>query len=1659
LVFSIYLWIMNRGWSTENLVGMAASGFTRIRKMLRPAGDGDDAASADLLALCRRMDERAKQGMHTSTETFTQCFEGFVNEVRHVVEGTDIANPHPAASNDNLADISSQPPDERGAKTKLKRSQENGISAFFDALIRLPPATLEQYGVRAMVDYDVLGGIFHIHANASGLFTRKLIDGATACLLHVLCTQPALITHSAEAFHAAVQRRVAGDSPLPSSVVPLLRTLLLWGEVLRRADISAPELANEAKALWAHLGAMDLLCTIVERSYTGAQDRDATGRTQTAFYTLGVVGLSVLSGLFRSNVPIKMSILASPACERLVAQWAYFSSNIDRMQLSAADVVPSPMTGKPEEHSVTCESAAVWGSEMTGFILELCTSNSFSLQRQLAFVDDTQQMPLVVAQPAGASNPAVHAVPTAGTTMPRWEHIPTNWDTLLGSAVVIPWRVASALATCCLSVDSAKVLLRGTAALDLAEPTSDFILRATFASLLCLCRANPQNVTVLHQAGAVPTLIRFMAPGSDVIPVPAGTIEPAPRSEGSQDAWPISSALLTLLLSFVMGPSELQLIMGAIENMVHQPPSRDDCDSVETCLAILVSSTYPHDFFWFNGSAAHHAIAPLEKICGRWYGYSFSAWVSPVCVWPEGSMLFSIRDANLTSALALCIVATGRQKCLAVKSATSRDQFSMVQLPDAVIGDRWHHIAAVHNIGGFTVYVDGRKCGSGSVTYPKEPPKPHRLSCTVGMGDRELQISPFFGMMAGVELIDGVLSETSLEKIVAAGVGSSAIAIDALVAEKQLVVLTALPENAAGLQGSLIKDEAGPSGVTRHAFPNVAESLVECDTIGWTRRVIHNLGVSTNRSSVAILTLELLAGMLQQRGEAGLQAWIDGKVTQALGAELCAWDTTQPEVLSALFALVMDGSTKRFRDHPTTAEILRLLFDLVLLTSAESRGATLREISEHLDEPSNAAFFNQHVGVGVILQLAHNIENGNVSEYAHAVEKVVRQPAELDAVLRFVLTPAGSPEQSISGRLAVPRRSQYRAPANVVKGELLRMIYEVAKARPTLLDMLAQANGVQVCLAILNGEMHDSEPLRVISLRIIALILHTNKKVRETFQRAGHFDTIASAILAHSRHAPIGLPTFNALFKFALDFYRPSTSDDAAVLTKLRDSPARPVRKAHADPVHLHGHTPSMAQVRPLMCRAHSITSVGSSEVSDVDARLSMDDGGDGTNRDTLVHPHCIQIVFRLLEPIAVAAAGADVGDRDENLDAGIGPDLPTSVEHAAAVVVLHRVLRYLHRMVELSHNAAALVPYPWLDWIWGVVAPLTPPGTHTPSAAGPKVESTIRAIIRVITVTDMSRSRTKQSMTLKRVRDMVDAPALQQLVLEELVRNFTTHHRLDTMDAEDAAAVLRNLAEGAFTNIEDAVVPLPLSLGLEMVRAVETIAVNNTIWVRQKMKTFRSFELRDRLALHLLASCRGIANESVEAREALRIATQQDPNASLVVLKQMCDAARERDDERFDALQDLLRRCFASDEDHRRAITRAIGDPEMLERLVNERKVVDGAEVRAECFVLWITRNEALWEPVAQRIVKAAKSVDADFAARAEKRDKEYQAKLRARKQEMEKRTAAVNKQWSDAEKTFAELVFKASAAHTSAIAAVEKDREARLDVYAAAATTTMST
>lgn len=1626
-------------------------------------GEADSTSgTADLHVLCRHIDDRiVKGGGAATSDLFTQLFESFSAELRRILE----ASPPDTSSGDmnsapSLAAVDSG---NQQARPRLKRAEENSLAAFCDVICRVPVLVFEQSAIRAAVDGQLVEGLMKMVCNTSLSFSRRLIDAAGVAVVALLVAHPSLVPHCCEPFLWPVSVSTCEGITSNATAQPLLRVLLNWHTVMQRVDLESPALANEAKAHWAQLGALDTLRSIVVSCRARCASDETLATLRPVLHAIGVVAMSVIGALLRSNVPIKEALLDDAV---LMENWAHLASTVERMQCTVTDMVPHPVTLKPEEHVVSCETTAVWCSEMAGFALELCTSNSFTLQRQGAFqVGDDDDLAVPAPSPA-----------TPASAKRRWEHLPADWDAQLASAQMSPWRIASAVSSCTLTAPSARILLTGLVSLDLSEPSAEFVFKVSAASLLCLCRANPSNVAVLCRVGAIDSFISFMAPNSELLIPREGSIIARPTGpaavveQATHSVWPIASAVLTTLLSHEMGAAEISTLMRAIDGMVDAMPTRDDCDVVETALAVLASTTYTRGFLWFDGSTST-AIASLERFGGRWYGYSFSVWLCASCVWPEGGLIYAIRDPSAGSALALCIVANGRTKCLAVRAASSRDQYTMSLIPEAVIGDGWHHVAVVHNISGFFVYVNGRKAGSPSVTYPKEPSKPHKLEFAVGGGNRALQVPPFFGMMSSAQLVDHNLDDGLIEKIAASPIGTTTLDADPSLGEKDLVRVGGVtPDNSVvDISGPTVRDSR-VTAVTNHVFANVDAALKELQPHVWATQLVAGLGTSPNRSSVIILSVELIAGWLQQR-QGAVDAWDECRGISKIGAELMCWDSPQPEVLSSFFALIVAGpNTKNFRDHPTTGDALRLLFDVMPRTTPEARAATLRELSEYLNAPCNAAYVNKHLKTATLLHFVDFVDHACLHEFANVAEKLVRDPPELEAMLHFIVSPATSPPATIpevpragsdparaSGvRFVMPSRLQ----KTLVKVELLRMIYDVAKARQSMLDALNSVGAVQQMLCLLQGDSHDSEMLRVVAIRIIALILHTSRKQRDAFVRGNMFDVMGSAILAHSAKAPVGIATFNALFKFALDFYRPSANENEAVLTRLRDGGAA---ARHVDPAaKMHGHTPSMAQVRPLITRAHSITSVGSSDRSDIDARLSMDDAGDGSSRDTLVHPQVVHTVMRLLGPI-VQAYMAETGTPALSLsltdaEAEVGADMPGSATGSGAetpsvadsAMLISRVLRYLNRMVELSHNASVLLPHPWLEWFGSGLGPLLPPCDGTLSVgAALSLEPTVRKLVRTIVVADMTRS-TKASC-LRRIRDMPDCPRLQALVLHEATACFARENSLDTLDKNDASNVLKNL-ETALTGVEDVVRPFPLALGLHIVKAVESIALHNTSWVRQKMKTGKVFELRDRLAVALLTSVKDLQQLTAEAREELRHSTHQDATASLYILRQLVDAVREKRSERCDALTTMLRGYYAADEEQRKAIARHVGDNEIVDRLVNVVVVVDGTQVH-EPLLAWVGKHEVAWEAAVQRILRAARSLDNDIASRADKRDKDFAARLKQRRLDTEKREQTLQRQWGDSERQFAEQVYKASTTHAAASSTYVAALDARLQRYATAA------
>ena len=360
------------------------------------------------------------------------------------------------------------------------------------------------------------------------------------------------------------------------------------------------------------------------------------------------------------------------------------------------------------------------------------------------------------------------------------------------------------------------------------------------------------------------------------------------------------------------------------------------------------------------------------------------------------------------------------------------------------------------------------------------------------------------------------------------------------------------------------------------------------------------------------------------------------------------------------------------------------------------------------------------------------------------------------------------------------------------------------------------------------------------------------------------------------------------------------------------------------------------------------------------------------------------------------------------------------------------KVLQYLDRMVDLTPNALELLPHPWLEWLWACIEPVASRRpSSTSSGLTSSVETVVRSFVRKVAVVDLSRGP-KQSY-LRRVKELSDAPQLQRIVLEEVVRHFSTNNRLDTMEATDAQNVIRNV-DALFQGLDEVFVPFPAALGIEIIHAVGAIALNNNAWVRQKMKQqSKLFETRDRLAFTtLMSTVKEFSKQDASFLQELVDANLHDTNTSIVLLRALVDGIKERNIDEVEAIQQMLRRIFSIDDEHRKTMQRALAEhQEVLELIIAQRRVLQGSEVPMTDMISWCMANDGRWEQASQKITRAAKPIEADTASRQERREKERTSRTKARRAELDKKLATQSRTIADYDKLRIDVVENRAAGY----------------------------
>lgn len=393
----------------------------------------------------------------------------------------------------------------------------------------------------------------------------------------------------------------------------------------------------------------------------------------------------------------------------------------------------------------------------------------------------------------------------------------------------------------------------------------------------------------------------------------------------------------------------------------------------------------------------------------------------------------------------------------------------------------------------------------------------------------------------------------------------------------------------------------------------------------------------------------------------------------------------------------------------------------------------------------------------------------------------------------------------------------------------------------------------------------------------------------------------------------------------------------------------------------------------------------------------------------------------------------------DAMSDCGSGSSTKREEDQFAIVL---KVLAFADRVFEIPRNADVILPHNWMEWVWAGTAPFLEGGMAIPPAIVQSIENFARSIIRKIALADLIKP--KGNSYIKRVKDLTEMPTMQRMVIEEILRHFSVNNRLDVLQQAEATNVLRNL-DSLLAGVEESISPFPLSLGVEVANALAAITVHNNSWVRTRVKNnTKLLETRDRLSFMLLSSGWREFKKMPSDRIAktLQINTH-DSNATVLLLKCLTEAVSDRCVESVETLQSMIQQLQSLDVEQKRTLIKIIADEEVVQVLTTPLPpaMSTSEHPNDRTFVQWCIANEGKWEATVAKIAKASKNLDEHIRSQNERCHREFTARVKARKAEIERKAAQMAKSAADFEKLCAEVEAKRS----SYIEAVEQAHHRR--------------
>ncbi|KEG13721.1 chaperone DNAJ protein [Trypanosoma grayi] len=1390
---------------------------------------------------------------------------------------------------------------------------------------------------------------------------KKVRDAFSSVLLEVIGYNSLLLEECLVVSHGHL---VPDTEQMNAFVVTSQQVHLAWllALVFRRVDVNnvPVETARIQSGRNGFLSGLLRACSMLA-------GEGVEGMSEGMQITSCLAYLGLVSSLVRGCAANKALCLGRHR-EELTRVWVHAASNIWKVELT----LPISTNTPGKDALLAVEGVQAWASELTDFLVEVATSDSFSLRRQAMHENSMNNNGSADAMHTNGSpplSPSPLSSPGVSRANRRYEPLPPHWDAILTGGSPPLWRLASLLFNCVLSEEGCGFITEALLRMDTQNATSELIYRSNIATLMLLCISTPRNVEVLAKSSIVEALIALITCRQESVfsreVVVLGKVC-TPTHALSAYAVQLTVSFMSTMASLYMAEGTLPRLKRGVEKMCLQQTSQTDADIIESFLHVLSCTGVTRSVLFFSGSGS--VVCKIDRFSAtRFYGYSFAAWVFPKCVWSEGSHLFSYTDNSSGTSVVLAIVANGRSCNLLLRVQHAND-VTLSLIPDTSFpADAWSHLAFTHNLSGFTLFLNGRRTENAlSVPFPKTPSKKQRLQLAFG-GFHEG--SSFFGFIASIELFDNTLTEKEVQRMHQAGPRPSrelSLSCHPLLSvENQVVAGTNL--FSVGVTGNLAAKHEGVSVHSVVAFnpPNMQERFVCEDVVNWALRTLVEAKKSPTSFPVAarLCVKFVCTAMKLTTTEEELNRMVDEVMMGQLREEVLTWSIMPIEVPAILIDCTLPrGGGKVMRTHHTTQIILSLLLDVVSdqFVSACATSCILRELSDILLLTENLALFRAVPGrFRRLLAVSVHLPLECVENLIILVERLCKEQREMEQTLQFLLSEPAS------------RTSDF------VKAEMLHMLFDIARTNPAMCDLIGGAFGncgVSFLISLVGGKNHTSEAIRVFALRIISLMQHTNKKFREMFVKSHGYDVLA-AVMTKPSSVPIRLATFNCLFQMAFDTLQPTTEGDS-ILTHLQQGASSKVRRRamrHQDPntlpkggvgqsLGLQGYFPGMVSQKLRVTRREYSFDTTHDFAHNKDARLLLDDSHRGLrtrgkSNTAIQEPQAIYIILYLLGHLlrsvstaytsSLAAPRDPVISRESSTDANaaaqddrVGNNAVDNVSTASIVspiqedtpeIVSLRVLCHLEKIVDRPENGEMLLPYPWLTWLWDAVGQVFGPASGNGVDSPPKFpkkhaaafQQRMRNIVHSLAILDLSRNSKAGIVRILRQTDQ--SPLLTKLVLEDIVCHFTKN-RCEISDKSTAANIIKNL-DSLFHNIEEVLRPLPLALGLEIVNSISAIAVNNNSWVRTRMKnTSHLFETRNHLGFVILVTTKKFSKLDPVMLGQLLEANEHEPNTIRVLLRRLITAASNCDADEVEVLLAAARRLVNGDQNHYQAVFSIIG-------------------------------------------------------------------------------------------------------------------------------------